>query len=450
MTERVDEVAQAEEIAASVDRTTARAVEQRGEKTADSELAEDALEAAAMVAEGGPVDEPPMASGALDGESADVGSAERIDGPPVEPDEQGEARSPIPAESLAAAALRNDWQPMADPPEPGPGNPSPDGTTLAFLQPGHASETRLWFYALDGSSRRSMGLPFVPVIDRDGPQWSPDGKWLAMTGSEYAGGPTAIWLVPVDGGDCVLVARHNASDRQPRWSPDGSLLAFVSNRDGRSSICVALPTGDGPVIQLTWTESGQDDREPCWSDDSTRIAFLRRFSDGDWSGDHVWTVSIATGETKQATKKTARRHDLRWNPGKTQVGFITDEGEWLNVGVVNPDNSAGWNLASEAGDKDEPRYNADGSRLLYTRGLKGEVRLGERATSGASAELIDPGMGVASAPRWLPGKRVVYRFAPATGGSHFIVQDTKKDAERTILPAPIDWDAGRPLILPTF
>ena len=159
---------------------------------------------------------------------------------------------------------------------------------------------------------------------------------------------------------------------------------------------MALPTGDGPVIQLTWGLSGQNDREPCWSDDSSRIAFLRSFAEGDASGDHVWTVSITTGETKQATKKVANRQGLRWNPGKTQVGFITDEGEWLNVGVVNPDNSAGWNLASEAGDKGDPRYTADGARMLYTRGLKGEVRLGERATSGASAELLDPGMGVAS------------------------------------------------------
>ena len=83
---------------------------------------------------------------------------------------------------------------------------------------------------------------------------------------------------------------------------------------------------------------------------------------------------------------------------------MTDEGEWLNIGVVNPDNSAGWNLASEAGDKGDPRYSPDGARMLYTRGLRGEVRLGERATSGASADLLDSGMGVVSAPRWLLGR----------------------------------------------
>ena len=185
-----------------------------------------------MVEEGEPVDESP-ADGEIDSSvSADTEVVEQ----PVESDNEvvSESRADppleVPAESLAAAAIRNNWGPVADPLEPGPGNPSPDGTTLAFLQSHPTSETRLWFYAIDGSSRRSMGLPFTPVVDDEGPQWSPDGLWLAMTGSHYPGGPTSIWLAPIDGGECVVVARHEGSDRQPRWSPDGSLIAFVSNR----------------------------------------------------------------------------------------------------------------------------------------------------------------------------------------------------------------------------
>ncbi|MBX3071993.1 MAG: PD40 domain-containing protein [Thermomicrobiales bacterium] len=435
----VDEsLTQAEDVAASVDAAASQAVE---DEASEGDATEIALDSAAMVAEGGPVAEP----------ADDEAAAGTPAGEETAPDASAApAKAEEPVESLAAAALRNNWGPVPDPPEPGPANPSPDGETLAFLAADETGETRLWLYAVDGSTRRSVGLPFIPVVDTDGPQWSPDGTWIALTGRRFHAGPSAIWLAPANGGDCIIVANHQASDRQPRWSPDGSLIAFVSHRDGRDTICVSLPAGDGPIIQLTWGLPGQNDSEPTWSDDSSRIAFLRSFIDGETAGDHVWTVSIATGETKQATKKIANRHGLRWNPGKIQVGFITDEGEWLNVGVVNPDNSAGWNLASEAGDKDDPQYNSDGARMLYTRGLKGEVRLGERATSGASADLLDPGMGIASSPRWLPGKRVVYRFAPATGAPHFIVQDAKKDAERSILLPPAEWDAGRPLIVPAF
>ncbi len=446
--ERLD---QAEDVAASIDAPATEAVKKEARAGVEADEAVDqALEAAAMVAEGGAV-----AAAATD----DAPSAASMNG-----DRPGETDTATEPETVAAGAGSEaeaeplvdvpspaaEWGPVSDPPEPGPGNPSPDGQTLAFLQADQSGDIRLWLYALDASGGWSMGLPFIAEVEEDGPQWSPDGQWIALTGRRYRGGPTSIWLAPADGGDCVLLANHDASDRQPRWSPDGSLVAFVSRRDGRDTICVALPTGDGPVIQLTYGRAGEDDREPCWSDDSTRIAFLRRIVEADTQGDQVWTVSIATGETKQVTKKVANRHGLQWNPGKAQIGFVTDEGEWHNIGVVNPDNSAGWNLASEAGDKNEPRYSSDGGRLLYTRGLKGEVRLGERATSGATAELIDPGMGIASAPRWLPGKRVVYRFAPSTGSPHFIVQETKKDAERTILPAAVEWRADRPLIMPAF
>ncbi len=471
----------AKDVAVSVDKRTAKAVKAEvggSEPSVDKAgvAIDDALDAAAMVAEGGPVDEPanktetesdqgfeedPLDDEALD-ETAEVDASEPGGGPvngpsngsppgnPAQPDTEGSVANAATAEPEPGPATPGvAYGPVSDPPQPGPGNPSPDGATLAFLQTDGRGETRLWLYALDASGGWSMGLPFIPVVDDEGPQWSPDGKWLAITGSRYLGGPTSIWLAPPDGGDCVLLADHDASDRQPRWSPDGSLVAFVSNRDGRDTIGVALPDGKGPVIQLTYGHAGQDDRELCWSEDSTRVAFIRRVIEGETAGDHVWSVSIATGELKQATKKVAKRRDLRWSPGKTQVAFVTDEGEWANVGVVNPDNSAGWNLASEAGDKDDPRYSLDGARMLYTRALRGEVRLCERATSGANADLIDPGMGVASAARWLPDKRVVYRFAPATGSPHFIVQEAKKDVERTVLPAAVSWQADRPLVSPT-
>lgn len=131
--------------------------------------------------------------------------------------------------------------PVDAPPQPGPGNPSPDATTLAFLQPDAAGETRLWLYDLDGSGGSSIGLPFTPVIDENGPQWSPDGKWLALVGRIGGATATSIWLTPVDGGDCVLLGGHGGSDRQPCWSPDGSMIAFTSRQDDRDTICISPP-----------------------------------------------------------------------------------------------------------------------------------------------------------------------------------------------------------------
>lgn len=336
----------------------------------------------------------------------------------------------------------------SDPLLPGASNPSPDGSQVAYLLADATGSTRLWVTNLEDGSAYSIELPFRPVFDQEGPQWSPDGTTIALAGSAPSDVGTAIWLAPADGGTCVVLADHAASDEQPRWSPDGSLLAFSSRRHGRSAICVATPDGFGPVVQLTDGPIGQDDRNPCWEPNSQRIAYTRHMVDGEQTGDQVWTVSILTGEQKQVTKKLANRSQLQWCPGKSQVAFVTDEADWLNIGVVNPDNSAGWNLASEAGDKSAPRYSPDGNRIMYTRRVRGEVRLVERPTSGATADPLDPGAGVAASPSWLHDKRVVYQFASATDAPTFVIQDAKKEVARTFIPVAGGWTAQEWFVAP--
>ncbi len=354
-------------------------------------------------------------------------------------------------EPVAMVTPPVDFGPVPEPPEPGPANPSPDGQRMAFLQHDANYRIRLWLAALDGTPPTPVELTFEPVLDDDGPQWSPDGQWLALTGLHPAGDRTAIWLLHVEQHLCRLLVDHPAADRSPRWSPDGSWVAFVSHRDGRDAICVAAPDGTSAARQVTFAPPGQDDRDPCWSPDSSRIAFCRRIWEGEQTGDHIWTVDIRTGETKQVTKKLARRHGLQWAPNRAQVAYVSDEGEWDNIAVVNPDNAAGWNLASENGDKACPRYSPDGNRILYTRLQHGVTRLMDRGVNASSAEPYDPGNGVASAGRWVPGsdvKRVLYRFAPATGAPRFIIQEAKKDTERVDVPLAVPWDAGRPLVEP--
>ena len=339
---------------------------------------------------------------------------------------------------------------ITNPPTIGVVNPSPDGSALAFLQRDANGQLRLWVSPIDGTDPEAIDLTFEPVEERGGPQWSPDGAWLALTGEHPAGGRTAIWLVEVGRDVCRLLVDHAAADREPRWSPDGTIVAFVSRRGDRDAIAVAPSDGIGTAVQLTYAHPGQDDRELVWSTDGTRIAFCRRAIDGETAGDHIWTVDLATGESKQVTKKIANRHTLKWAPNRVQIAYVSDDGDWDHIAVVNPDNSAGWNLASEVGDKSDPAYSPDGSRIIYTRRHHGLVRLCDRGVNAATPELLDPGAGIVSSPRWIPGetKQVIYQYAPATGAPRLIVQETKKEAERTELPALVSWSADREFLPP--
>ncbi|MGH2559747.1 MAG: alpha/beta fold hydrolase [Thermomicrobiales bacterium] len=362
-----------------------------------------------------------------------------------QPEPQAQAQ-PEPSRRAADAS-----GPIVAPPEPGPTGLSPDGTTLAYFLHEPDGSLRFRLHPLDGEPRDlPIQLHFEPVEDRDGPQWSPDGTRIAFAGRHDS--RAAIFVVEVENGSASLLADHPAPDHTPRWSPDGQLIAFASHRGGRDAICVALADGSGTVIQLTDAFPGQDDREPVWSKTGDRVAFIRRTVEMSGAepqlADHIWSVALDTGETKQLTKKAAIRHSLRWGPERPLIVHVTEDGEWDQLAVVNADNSAGWTLASEAGDKADPRWSADGSRVVYTRAQNGIVRCCDRATSAASPILLDPGDGVAAYPRWLPDKNVVYAYTAPGQPFRFVVQENKADAERGEI-AIVDWQPDRSLVAPS-
>lgn len=337
---------------------------------------------------------------------------------------------------------------VLDPPAPGVASVAPDGSRIAFMQRDTSGTLRLWIADLDGTEPRVVDTSFDLIDDPDGPQWSSDGEWLALVAPHPADGRSAIYLLNIETGAARLLVDHPGADRSPRWSPSDDLIAFVSRRDGRDAICAAWVDGSASAVQLTHAFPGQDDHDPCWSHDGIRIGFARRTIENDQVGDHIWTVNIQTGESKQITKRLAMRRQLSWSPDRALIIHISDDGDWENVSVVNPDNSAGWNIASEAGDKNDPHYTHDGQRVTYTRLKDGVVRVCERAASSSGAETIDPGNGFAYSPRFLPDKRVLYAYAGATGAPHFYIQEPKADAERTQIPAVVSWSSGRNLVTP--
>lgn len=81
---------------------------------------------------------------------------------------------------------------------------SVDGAWLAFLKPDEHGTPHLWIAPTAGGEARELTVPFVPIEDINpetgrivrGPQWSPDGSKLAVTGLHEDGDRTVVWIVP--------------------------------------------------------------------------------------------------------------------------------------------------------------------------------------------------------------------------------------------------------------
>src|SRR4051794_9637931 len=140
---------------------------------------------------------------------------------------------------------------------------SPDGTRLAFMSNRHQDPDRdpsSQLFVVDakpGSAEKAL-TPMTSNGGRGKPEWSPDGKWIALLEGDDkkygAYGMEPLALVAAEGsGEPLRPAASEALDRgvsQPRWSDDGqSIFAVVT--DDMSAYGVRIPVGAGSAVPLT-------------------------------------------------------------------------------------------------------------------------------------------------------------------------------------------------------
>ncbi len=254
---------------------------------------------------------------------------------------------------------------------------SPDGAQLAYVQvkidrESYEYRRTIWLVATsgDGAPRR-----FTSGQNDTTPRWSPDGRSLAFlrapasevkpaTIAERANGKgkPQVWVMPTDGGEArrLTTLRHGAG--APVWSPDGATLLLASQvgepddhevddaalaSDGAKHwprvrtidrlwykydsvgyiyelrahlFSVAVATGE--TRQLT--EGDYDDGAPAWSPDGQRIAFTSDRSDDRWRwpAPGVWTLDLASGALTRLTDESLACAGPAWSPDGASVAFL--------------------------------------------------------------------------------------------------------------------------------
>ena len=165
-----------------------------------------------------------------------------------------------------------------------PGAWAPDGKRLFYwglCGPEESAATQLLPLCLYDTTTGNRQLLNIPSYTGEGIGWSPDGKYLAVTGydpdvplcdqEEVKAGTASencpyigrsIYVQSMESGQVTKLARGT----RPAWSPDGSMLAFISVESGQPEIwSVELASGnlqqlsqDGLTkIYLAWYKSKQ-------------------------------------------------------------------------------------------------------------------------------------------------------------------------------------------------
>ena len=190
---------------------------------------------------------------------------------------------------------------------------SPSGRRLAYVAPGG-----LWTMSAAGTNRVRLT---TGKGDTSSPTWSPDGKRIAFSDLNKAGGKRYdIYVIDADGSDLRKLIGSSSNDLSPAWSPNGSQIMFERDR----SLWTARPDGKNQRRLRAGTS-------PAWAYDGRRIAF-------DFRGD-IWTAHAAGGGARGVVDIRSSESGMAWSPDGRWIAYaIADRGDLIRI---HPDGT-GW------------------------------------------------------------------------------------------------------------
>jgi len=171
---------------------------------------------------------------------------------------------------------------------------SPDGQWLAYVS-FETKHSGVYVQLVRSGERRQVS---ARVGVNGAPEWSPDGRKLALTLGGSSGNPD-IYILDLSSQDLTRVTDDPAIDTEPVWGADGHSLYFTSDRAGSAQIYqIAAQPGAHPK-RITFGGSYNAAR-----------AYRRRLAVGDGNARQRRVPDCSPGSRQRdAARAVARRLD---------------------------------------------------------------------------------------------------------------------------------------------
>jgi len=163
---------------------------------------------------------------------------------------------------------------------------SPDGKTLSYVaveKDAPGGKTRINIFTIPAAGGADTRLTDVDY-PHDGPEYSPDGKWLYFSGEKAAKRPghAQCFRMRPDGTGVEQLSFDDRVNWFPHISPDGNWIVYISYPEGTTG-----HPPDKDVILRLMTADGKDERDlvgfnggqgtinvNSWAPDSRRFAYV--------------------------------------------------------------------------------------------------------------------------------------------------------------------------------
>lgn len=272
-----------------------------------------------------------------------------------------------------------------------------------------------------------FALPDIPGRFQEHPDWSPDGRRLALSETEADEQTEDLWIAEVDGSNAKRVVDCQTlcvwAD-EPAWSPDGGSIVFQRTvaRDGvRISTIELLDVGSASVRTVLTAPHRKTFYAPRWSPDG-RSLVVEYATDGATIDDPPTANSIAIVDLRVPKPAARPITDARllgnnpdWSPRGDLIVFSLPAPDAgfdgpADLFVISPDGTGMRSLtsfAAKGGRAYQPTFTPDGTRILFVR----EATTGAQATM-ASVLIDGSGLASATGPRVIAGVHPRLRPTP--------------------------------------
>lgn len=292
---------------------------------------------------------------------------------------------------------------------------SRDGQYLAFLR----GERNI------GEQYRLIIVPVFGGREREvakvsgGLDWSPDGRYLAVTRITDARGRAGIFKIAVNGEAQQQITQPspigNSFDSSPRFSPDGQNIAFLRRKNDEESDIFIASVSNGQIRQLTRENKNIQDGSLHWDGDGKTLYFISVGS-GQWTLAQIGLTDKSPKYFSQfvlpRNAYTLNRRAVTYsiNSRENLIAFANElEDDRIDIQDLRRASAKPCSINSTRSDT-TPQLSPDGSRLVFTSTRSGSSELWHAlADCTQLQQLTNFAESITGNPRWSPdGTKIVF------------------------------------------